>query len=79
LLEDYHLPKVKTPVRFGDVAAFIRSAWRLGIVGRERVHYWKLLFWTRRKRPELFSLAVTLAIYGHHFRRTCRKALGTSL
>jgi hypothetical protein len=53
-----------------NVSAFLRSTFRLGIIGRERFQYWGLLFWTFFRRPRLLPLAVTLAIYGHHFRRT---------
>ena len=70
-LRDFEAPKVTTPLRWSDLMAFGRSLFRLGIVGKERSHYWRLLFWTRLRRPELFPLAVTLAIYGHHFRRVC--------
>jgi hypothetical protein len=41
------------------------------VIGRERFHYWQLLGWTLFRRPRLFETAVTLAIYGHHFRKTC--------
>jgi radical SAM superfamily enzyme YgiQ (UPF0313 family) len=48
--------------------AFAVAGVRLGIAGKERVEYWKLLLWTALRRPRTFSLAVTLAIYGYHFR-----------
>jgi len=51
------------------IMAFLRSVVILGIKGKERVEYWKLLFWTLVRRPKLFPDAVTLAIYGFHFRR----------
>jgi hypothetical protein len=51
--------------------AFVRSSVRLGIFGRERIEYWRLLAWTCVRRPASFQVAVTLAIYGHHFRRCC--------
>jgi hypothetical protein len=51
--------------------AFFRSIYRLGIIGQERIHYWKLLLWTLFRRPNLFPLAVTLAIFGYHFRKIC--------
>jgi hypothetical protein len=50
------------------VLAFARSVVHLGVVGRERLHYWRLLAWTIMRRPRLFPHAVTLAIYGYHFR-----------
>jgi len=74
-LREYKPPKIKASLDLAHVLeyilAFSRSIYHLGIVGKERVHYWKLLFWTLFRRPELFPLAVTLAIYGHHFRKVC--------
>jgi radical SAM superfamily enzyme YgiQ (UPF0313 family) len=51
--------------------AFLRSGIRLGILGRERFQYWYLVFWTLMCKPRLLPLAITLAIYGHHFRKIC--------
>jgi radical SAM superfamily enzyme YgiQ (UPF0313 family) len=70
-LKEYKLPPVKSPIKFEHVLAFMRSMVRLGVIGKERMHYWKLLAWTLFRRTELFPLAVTLAIYGHHFRKVC--------
>ena len=75
-LREYRAPQVEAKVRFTDIMAFVRSVYRLGIFGRERFHYWKLLLWTCVHRPELLSVAVTLAIYGHHFRKTCEQHVG---
>ena len=59
------------------VRAFLHAALRLGVAGRERLQYWKLLAWTLVRRPRSFVLAVTLAISGHHFRKVCaRHGLG---
>jgi radical SAM superfamily enzyme YgiQ (UPF0313 family) len=70
-LREYNPPKINAPLQLEHILAFLRSIYRLGIVGRERSQYWKLLFWTLFHRPALFPLAVTLAIYGHHFRKVC--------
>ena len=70
-LQEYRPPKRSTRIDIGYVLAFPRSLYLLGILGKERVHYWKLLTWTFFRRPRLFPLAVTLSIYGHHFRRVC--------
>ncbi len=72
-LREFEPPKVRTKMRWSDLRAFSRTTYRLGLFGRERFHYWKLLLWTRFRRPELFPLAVTLAIYGHHFRKVCKR------
>lgn len=72
-------PKVKKmPFRFRPnyLAAFIRSIIVLGIIGKERFHYWGLLFWTMFSRPRLLPQAVTLSIYGFHFRKVFEKRHG---
>jgi hypothetical protein len=40
----------------------------LGILGKERREYWRLVFWTLMKYPRKFALAITYTIYGYHFR-----------
>jgi radical SAM superfamily enzyme YgiQ (UPF0313 family) len=70
-LRDYKPPKFKPSLDFQRLFAFFLSCIRLGIIGRERFQYWKLLFWTSFRRPRLFSLAITFAVYGHHFRKVC--------
>jgi radical SAM superfamily enzyme YgiQ (UPF0313 family) len=67
---DWHWPS------FGDFMAFFRSIVRLGIIGRERVQYWSLMLWVLFRRPRLLPEAVTLAIYGYHFRTVCERRLG---
>ena len=51
------------------ILALWRSIYQLGIRGAERVQYWRLFFWTLFRRPRLFPVAITLAIYGFHFRQ----------
>ncbi|MBT4497598.1 MAG: B12-binding domain-containing radical SAM protein [Gemmatimonadetes bacterium] len=75
-LREYRAPEIKIPLDFSYFMAFFRSTIRLGIIGRERFQYWKLLTWTLFRKPRLFSLAVTLAIYGHHFRKVCKLHIG---
>jgi hypothetical protein len=58
--------------------AFLRSIVRLGVVGKERFQYWKLLVWTLLRRPNRFPMAVTFAIYGYHFRKTCEGHVASS-
>lgn len=42
--------------------------------------YWYLLLWTLLRKPRQLPLAVTLTIYGHHFRRICEmNILGAGL
>jgi radical SAM superfamily enzyme YgiQ (UPF0313 family) len=56
-------------VRLLQLWAVTKSMVILGIFARERLYYWKLFFWSLIRRPRHFSTAITLAIYGFHFRR----------
>ncbi len=69
LLREYKAPKITIPLNGEYIRAFFRSVGRLGIIGRERLQYWNLVLWTLLRRPKLFPLAITLAIYGYHFRQ----------
>jgi radical SAM superfamily enzyme YgiQ (UPF0313 family) len=71
-LREYRRPTVKTPLGWQRFLAVPRSAVRLGVIGRERLQFWKLMAWTLFRRPRLFSYAITLAISGYHFRRVCQ-------
>ena len=64
------------PLRWPQAMAFARSVVRLGVLSRSRLQYWKLLAWSAVRRPRQLPLAVTLWIYGHHFRKVCRVHLG---
>lgn len=74
-LREYKLPRIEAPSDFRHfleyILAFMHSIYRLGIVGKGRIHYWKLFLWTLFRRPKAFPLAITLAIYGYHFRKIC--------
>ena len=67
-LREYKVPEVQPRMTWQRLLALPRSMVRLGFIGRERFQYWRLLAWTLARRPRLLSNAVTLAIYGYHFR-----------
>ncbi len=69
-LKEYRPVELKRSYfRVSHFNAAIKSVFRLGIIGRERVHYWKLITWSLFTRPKLFPHAITLSIYGFHFRK----------
>lgn len=68
-LKQYRPSRIKPRFNRKEIGAFLRSIYVLGIRGKERMHYWKLLGWTLFRRPLLLPLAVTLSVYGHHFAR----------
>ena len=51
------------------ILALFRSIYKLGVLGKERIYYWKLFFWSLFRKPQLFSLAILFTIYGFHFRK----------
>ncbi len=67
--------KVKVRLHFCDIKALLKSVWRMGIMNRGMIYYWKLIFWTLR-RPRYFPMAVTLLIYGFHFRKVFKNCGG---
>ena len=69
LFREYKAPKIKGKITLDHILGLITSIYYLGILGKERSQFWHLLFWTTLHRRELFPLAVTLAVYGHHFRK----------
>ncbi len=56
-------------IEASGVIAFIKSIFKLGILGKERRWYWKLILGTLFKRPSQVPAAVTFAICGYHFRK----------
>ena len=51
------------------VLALFKSIIKLGLIGEERIYYWKLFLWSLFRKPQLFSLAILFTIYGFHFRK----------
>jgi radical SAM superfamily enzyme YgiQ (UPF0313 family) len=70
-LKEFGNSKANTPLDLQGFLAFFRSSVRLGFLGKERFHYWYLMIWTLVRKPRLLPLAITLAIYGYHFRKIC--------
>lgn len=69
-LKEYRPAKSRKPhINPAQLSALFKANMRLGFIGKERMYYWKLFFWSAFRRPEVFSLAITLSIYGYHFRK----------
>ena len=69
-LGNYAPPRISSGrFKLVHVSALLKSIILLGIIGRERIQYWKLFFWSLFTRPRLFRWAITFAIYGFHFRK----------
>jgi radical SAM superfamily enzyme YgiQ (UPF0313 family) len=72
-LREYKPPKIRRTVRLSHILALVRSSYRLGIFGKERSQYWKLILWAQFRCPQLVPDAIILAIYGYHFRKICEE------
>ena len=73
LLKELKAPEIYQPLNMQRFLSFFRSAFRLGVLGKERFRYWQLVLWTLSCKPRLMSVAITLSIYGHHYRRICER------
>jgi radical SAM superfamily enzyme YgiQ (UPF0313 family) len=68
-LNEYQ-PKIRSiKISVNDIKAVLKSLWKLGILEKERRYYWKLLFLSLFKHPQKFTAAMTLSVYGYHFRK----------
>ncbi len=73
LLKELKAPAIYQPLNIQRFLSFFRSALRLGVFGKERFRYWQLVLWTLSYKPRLMSVAITLSIYGYHYRRICER------
>jgi radical SAM superfamily enzyme YgiQ (UPF0313 family) len=66
-----HRPVVhrRRSLKKNQVGAFLKSIWYLGIKEKGRTYYWRLVTFTLVRRPRAFPLAITLAVYGYHYRK----------
>lgn len=67
-LRDYHPQKADVTIEFSEVMALLKTMVIMGLNPKEAFYYWNLFFWTLFKFPSKFPLAITLTVYGYHFR-----------
>jgi radical SAM superfamily enzyme YgiQ (UPF0313 family) len=73
-LKQYDPPN-NEPLSFNRFMALIKSIIFIGILKKNRIYFWKILFWSIFNKPKVFPLAVTYSIYGYHFRRVFRDVI----
>jgi hypothetical protein len=47
--------------------------WLLGTLEKGKKYFWKLFAFSLFKYPNKFPIAMTMAVYGYHFRRVAAK------
>jgi len=73
-MKDYRPMQQKVvQMRYSYWKAAIKSVFILGMFGKERFYYWRLVFWSLFTKPKLLPMAVTFSIYGYHFRKIFEK------
>lgn len=69
-LKEYTVPNwTPKTINLEQLNAFFRLLWQLGVIEKGKRYFWKLLFVSLLKYPRKFPIAMTLAVYGFHFRR----------
>ncbi len=69
-LNEYQLPAWKTQViKKSEIKAFFMLLWKIGICEKGKIHFWNIFWYSLMKYPKKFSLAMTLTVYGYHFRK----------
>jgi len=64
-------PEVTQPLSMQRFLSFFRAAFRIGFLGKERLQYWQLMIWTMIRKRRMIPVAITLSIYGYHYRKIC--------
>jgi radical SAM superfamily enzyme YgiQ (UPF0313 family) len=72
-LEEYRHHGPREHFEFAQLKAFFKAHWCLGVRYPGRVAYWRFLLHTLFRNPTQFTQAMTLAVYGHHFRVVAEK------
>ena len=75
-LRDYEPPPLASYFDPRNLIAVFRVFFHVGIIGEERVLFWKLLGWTILRRGRNIPLAISLATYGYHFRKFFKHRIG---
>jgi radical SAM superfamily enzyme YgiQ (UPF0313 family) len=68
LLSEYRPRGPKLRTTWGDVRAFAKSLWIMGVMHRGRRAFWKYLATVLMRHPQKLRTAITLAVHGFHYR-----------
>lgn len=71
----HYKPRRKRRVQPYEIKAFLKSIFYLGVLGNgaSQWYYWKMLFRSILCHRQLLPDAMTLMIYGHHFRKVAKR------
>lgn len=69
MLKDLKPQQMPGGVYAKEIMAFFKTIVCMGLKFGEGKYYWRLLIWTVLHCPKNFPFAVTMSIYGYHFRK----------
>ncbi len=71
----HYQPRRRRRLQFYEIKAFLKSILYIGILGNglSQWYYWRMLFKSIFCHRQLFPDAITLMIYGHHFRKVSKR------
>lgn len=73
-LNNYRLPSWnKNKIKLKEVRAFMMLLWLLGTLEKGKRYFWKLFAFSLFRHPDKFPIAMTMAVYGYHYRRIAAK------
>lgn len=73
-LKNYKTPSWnKNKIKLKEIRAFFMLVWLLGTLEKGKKYFWKLLAFSLFRHPNKFPLAMTMAVYGYHFRKVAAK------
>ncbi|MBK9096811.1 MAG: DUF4070 domain-containing protein [bacterium] len=73
-LNNYRLPSWnKNKIKLKEVRAFMMLLWLLGTLEKGKKYFWKLVAFSLFRHPNKFPIAMTMAVYGYHYRRIAAK------
>ena len=67
-LAKFNPRKTTVNIRSNEIMAFFKSVFVMGFNPKESRHYWNLILWTLWHDLKKFPTAITMVIYGYHFR-----------
>ncbi|MEK6963806.1 MAG: DUF4070 domain-containing protein [Nanoarchaeota archaeon] len=70
-----YVPSVKAKMDMKGIIAFLKSMWRIGVLSRARLWYWRLIVRTIVMKRKALPMAVELAITGQHFEHVVKKVM----
>lgn len=73
-LDNYKHPSWnRNKIKLKEVRAFMMLLWLLGTLEKGKRYFWKLLGYSLVRHPKKFPLAMTMAVYGYHYRRVAAR------